>query len=69
MQDETQYDDDKIADTVLALLSLTIHDEQEYGCRAWKKYDWSVMDRLHERGLIDNPINKTKSVTLTPEGM
>lgn len=34
---------DKIDDTVLALLSLTLHD----GCRAWKGFDWDTMDRLH----------------------
>jgi len=64
-----EYDDDKIADTVLALLTLTVHEESEFGCRAWKNHDWSVLDRLHERGLIDDPKNKNKSVWLTPAGM
>jgi len=56
---------DKIDDTVLALLSLTLHDE----CRAWKGFDWDVLSRLHEKGMIDDPRNKTKTVVLTPEGL
>ena len=63
-----EYDGDKIADTVLALLALTIHDESEFGCRAWKNHDWSVLDRLHNRGFIGDPKNKAKSVVLTPVG-
>lgn len=64
-----EYDDDKIADTVLALLTLTMHDESEHGCRAWKGHDFSVMERLFERGYIEDPRNKNKSVWLTPDGM
>ncbi|WP_322023202.1 DUF6429 family protein [Burkholderia sp. BCC1977] len=52
-------------DTVLALLYLTLHD----GNRAWKSFDWGVLNRLHERGLIGDPINKAKSVYLTEEGL
>jgi hypothetical protein len=64
-----EYDHDLIADTVLALLTLTLHDESEFGCRAWKNLDWSTLDRLHELGYIDDPKSKAKSVVLTPEGM
>ena len=64
-----EYDDDKIADTVLALLSMTMHDESEYGCRAYKNIAWSVMDQLHQRGFIDDPKNKSKSVRMTQIGM
>ena len=63
------YDDDKIADAVLALLTLTMHDESDLGCRAWKSHDWSIMERLHERGFIADPKNKKKSVWLTRTGM
>jgi Domain of unknown function (DUF6429) len=56
---------DKIDDTVLALLYLTLHD----GDRAWKGFDWETMNRLHEKGLISSPIGKTKSVALTDEGL
>ncbi|KFG95468.1 hypothetical protein GQ56_0120460 [Burkholderia paludis] len=54
-----------IDDAVLALLYLTLHD----GNRAWKSLDWNVLNRLHERGLIGDPVNKTKSVVLTDEGL
>jgi len=60
-----ELDTDKIDDAVLALLSLTLHD----GSRAWKGHDFEVMNRLHEKGFIDNPVNKTKSVWLTEEGL
>jgi Domain of unknown function (DUF6429) len=51
----------KIDDTALALLYLTLHD----GRRAWKGFDWDVLGRLHK----DNPIDKTKSVGFTQEGL
>jgi hypothetical protein len=56
---------DKIDDAALALLYLTLHD----GYRAWKGLDWDVLGRLHEKGLIDNPVGKTKSVAFTPDGL
>jgi hypothetical protein len=37
--------------------------------RAWKSFDWTAMNRLHEKGLIDNPVSKAKSVWLTDEGL
>ena len=64
-----QTDHDLIAETVLALLTLTMHDESEFGCRAWKNLNWSTMDQLHELGYIDDPKNKSKSVFLTADGM
>ena len=59
-----EIDEEKIDDAVLALLYLTLHD----GGRVWKSMDWEVMNRLHEKGLISNPVGKTKSVLLTEEG-
>src|SRR5437879_9994031 len=56
---------DKIDDTALALLYLTLHD----GYRAWKGMDWDVLGRLHDKGLIDNPVGKVKSVVFTEEGL
>jgi hypothetical protein len=56
---------DKIDEAVLALLFLTLHD----GFRAWKSFDWKAMNRLHEKGWIEDPVNKTKSVALTPVGV
>ena len=58
-------DEDKIDDAVLALLFLTLHEKS----RAWKQIDWEVLNRLHEKGLILDPINKSKSVVLTEEGL
>jgi hypothetical protein len=58
-------DTDKIDETVLALLYLTLHD----GFRAWKGHDWDALDRLYQKGMIDNPVGKAKSVVLTDEGL
>ena len=58
-------DTNKIDDAVLALLWLTLHD----GRRAWKGHDWDAMDRLHKKGMIDNPAGTAKSVVLTEEGL
>jgi hypothetical protein len=58
-------DTEKIDETVLALLYLTLHN----GYRAWKGFDWEVTNRLHQKGMILNPVGKTKSVVLTEEGL
>ena len=60
-----EIDRDKIDDAVLGLLWLTLHDER----RAWKGFDWAALERLHQKGLIANPVNKAKSVVLTDEGL
>ncbi|WP_443112269.1 DUF6429 family protein [Cupriavidus sp. IDO] len=33
--------------------------------RACKSFDWDVLNRLHEKGLIGDPVNRAKSVWLT----
>jgi hypothetical protein len=58
-------DTDKIDDTALALLYLTLHD----GYRAWKGFDWGVLGRLHDKGMIGDPVGKVKSVVFTDEGL
>lgn len=58
-------DTDRIDDAVLALLYLTLHDHG----RAWKGFDWDAMNRLHKRGMIENPVSKAKSVVFTAEGL
>ena len=58
-------DTDKIDETVLALLYLTLHN----GWRAWKGHDWEALNRLHRKGMILNPVGKAKSVVLTDEGL
>ena len=59
------YDKDKIDDAVLALMYLTLHD----GARAWKGFEFEVLNRLHRKGLIHEPRNKTKPVVLTGNGL
>jgi hypothetical protein len=58
-------DKDRIDDAVLALLYLGLHNEW----RAWKGFDWDAMNRLHEKGMIENPVSKAKSVVFTEEGL
>ena len=62
---DMDIDTDKIDEAVLALLSLTLHD----GFRAWKGHDWDALERLHQKGMIDNPRGKAKSVVLTDAGL
>ena len=63
------YDAEKVDQAVLALLYLTLHDVNDFGGRAWKGHDWDAMNRLHEKGYIDNPVSKAKSVIVTQRGM
>ena len=56
---------DKIDDAALALLYFTLHDD----CRAWKGMDWDVLGRLHDKGMIHDPVGKVKSVVFTQEGL
>jgi hypothetical protein len=59
------FDRDKVDEIVLALMQLTLHDYY----RAWKGFDWETLDRLYEKGWIENPRSKAKSVVLTEEGL
>ena len=56
---------DKIDDAALALLYLTLHG----GYRAWKGFDWDVLGRLHDKGMIGDSVGKVKSVVFTEEGL
>ena len=56
---------EKIDEAVLGLMYLTLHD----GCRAWKSFDWGATNRLCEKGFLYDPVNKAKSVVLTPDGV
>jgi hypothetical protein len=58
-------DEQKIDEAVLALLYLTLHD----GHRVWKTFDWDALSRLFEKGFIDDPVSKAKSVALTDKGL
>lgn len=59
------YDRVLIEDTVLALLVAFSFD----GGRAWKGFDFEVMDEPCAKGLIDNPKGRAKSVWITPKGV
>ena len=59
------YDENKVDEVVLALMNLTLHDE----IRAWKGFDFRVLDRLYEKGFIRDPKNRARSVVLTGEGL
>lgn len=63
------FDKDKVHECTLALLYLVMHNEDKYGARAWKGFDWETMNRLHDKGYIDNPVGKAKSVYIFPEGV
>jgi hypothetical protein len=58
-------DNDRIDAAVLALLWRNL----ESSGMAWKGFDWASMERLHQHGLISNPVGKAKSVQLTPDGL
>lgn len=61
------YDESKVDEMTLALMFLTSFTEYG-GTRSWKGYDWDTLKRLHESGLISDPVGKAKSVLLTQEG-
>ena len=58
-------DTDNIDDPVVALLFLARHDHR----RAWKGFDWQALNRLHDKGMIADPVNKAKSIVFTEEGL
>lgn len=63
-------DTDKIDEITLALMYLVIHEKDQFGgARAWKGFDWDTLNRLYEKGFIDNPVGKAKSVYVFSEGL
>ena len=60
-----EIDQEKVDEAVIALLYLTLHDNY----RAWKSFDWETLNRLHKKGLIADPVNKTKSIVFTDTGL
>ena len=63
-----EYDENRVDDMMLALLWLNMFD-QGPGTRVWKRHDFKHMDRLHEKGFIDNPKGKTKTAMVTRKGV
>jgi len=60
-------DEQKLAEAALAILGLTAHRFHTQ-TRVWKGMDWDLLAVLHERGWIEDPVGKAKSVALTEEG-
>lgn len=60
-----QLDTERIDAAVLALLQLGRHDEVQ----TWKGFDWATLDRLYQKGYIQNPVNKHKSLAFTAAGL
>ena len=63
----TDYNKNALDEAVLALLYLNAF-EDKYALRAWKSFDWEVMNRLHKKGFISDPKSRAKSVVMTEEG-
>lgn len=59
------YSDQKVEDAVLALLGYFATKEGQ----TWKRYEFSVMESLHEKGFISDPRGRQESVFLTQEGL
>ncbi len=68
MSDEPELDWDKIDEVALALLWLGRWDDDPV-TRVWKGLAWEITDHLYEKGWIDNPRSKNKSVIMTAEGV
>ena len=62
------YDQQRVDEAVLALLTLTIFKDGP-GYRAWKGQAFEVMDRLHADGFISDPKSKAKSVIMSEKGL
>ena len=61
---------DRIDDAVLTLLYFGIVKRHPMGgARSWKSFDWDAINRLHEKGLITDPVSKARSVVLTDTGL
>lgn len=63
------FDRDKVDDATLALMRLVMWmEDPRFLARAWKGFDWDTLDRLYQKGMIDNPKGKARSVVVTEEG-
>ena len=60
-----KYDENLIEEAVLALLVTFSTDNGN----TWKGYDFEITNRLHEHEFVRDPVNKSKSIWLTPERM
>ncbi|MFB6231436.1 MAG: DUF6429 family protein [Salinibacter sp.] len=67
------YDEDKVDETILALLWLTAWEtdvsvDDRPVMRTWKGHNFKHMNRLHDKGYIADPRSKAESVVLTEKG-
>lgn len=71
MDAKPPIDTDRVDDAVLALLFLGLCERDRISglARAWKSFDWAAMERLHQKGLIQDPVSRAKSVWFTAEGL
>ena len=60
-----EVDAEKLDEAGLVVLSLTLHD----GCLAWKNLDFDLIDRLYDKGFIENPRSRRKSLVFTDAGL
>ena len=63
----SELNHEKLAEAAIALLSLTAANDHG-AVRVWKGLDWDLMNLLHEKGWISNPVSSAKSVVMTDEG-
>jgi hypothetical protein len=60
-------DQEKLAEAAMAILGLTAFND--HGAeRAWKGLDWDLLNLLHAKGWIHDPVGKAKSVLFTDAG-
>ena len=52
-------------DMALAVAYVSLHDR----VLIWKTIDYSITERWHQHGWIEDPRGKSKSMVLTPEGL
>jgi hypothetical protein len=64
-----EYYAEKVDEVTMALLYLTVHEEDRFGALAWKELDWDTLNRLHAKDLIGDPKSKARSVTPSPEAV
>jgi Domain of unknown function (DUF6429) len=60
-------DEDKLSEAALAILGLTAFSSHHI-TRVWKGMDWDLLGLLFQKGWIEDPVGKSKSVVLTETG-
>ncbi len=60
-------DEEKVSEAALAILGLTAFSSHHI-TRAWKGMDWDLLGLLFQKGWIEDPVGKSKSVVLTEAG-